>query len=43
METALKALEKAIVTGRLKDRNKMERRLAAISHQRRWREPSFMA
>jgi hypothetical protein len=30
METALKALEKAIVTGRLKDRNKMERRLGKI-------------
>src|SRR5204862_4755048 len=27
METALKGLEKAILTGRLKDRNKMERRL----------------
>jgi len=27
METALKGLEKAIATGRLKDRNKMERRL----------------
>jgi transposase len=30
METALKGLEKAIVTGRLKDRNKMERRLGRI-------------
>jgi transposase len=30
MEAALKALEKAIVTGRLKDRNKMERRLGKI-------------
>ena len=30
METALKSLEKAIVTGRLKDRNKMERRLGKI-------------
>src|SRR3954453_14274040 len=30
METALKALEKAIVTGRLKDRHKMERRLGKI-------------
>jgi transposase len=30
METALKALEKAIVLGRLKDRNKMERRLGKI-------------
>lgn len=30
METALKALEKAIVKGRLKDRNKMERRLGKI-------------
>jgi transposase len=30
METALKGLEKAIVTGRLKDRNKMERRLGKI-------------
>ena len=30
METALKALEKAIATGRLKDRNKMERRLGKI-------------
>ena len=27
MESALKGLQKAIVTGRLKDRNKMERRL----------------
>jgi transposase len=30
METALKGLEKAITTGRLKDRNKMERRLGKI-------------
>ena len=30
METALKGLEKAIITGRLKDRNKMERRLGKI-------------
>src|SRR5947208_1560758 len=30
METALKGLEKAIVTGRLKDRNKTERRLGKI-------------
>jgi transposase len=30
MEKALKALEKTIVTGRLKDRNKMERRLGRI-------------
>ena len=30
METALKGLEKAIATGRLKDRNKMERRLGKI-------------
>src|SRR3981189_291607 len=30
METALKGLEKAILTGRLKDRNKMERRLGRI-------------
>jgi transposase len=30
METALKGLEKALVTGRLKDRNKMERRLGKI-------------
>ena len=30
METALKGLEKAIVTGRLKDRNKRERRLGKI-------------
>ena len=30
METALKGLEKAIVTGRLKDRNKMKRRLGKI-------------
>jgi hypothetical protein len=30
METALKGLEKAIVTGRLKDRNKMERRRGKI-------------
>src|ERR1700691_1759410 len=30
METALKGLAKAIVTGRLKDRNKMERRLGKI-------------
>ena len=30
METALKSLEKAIVTGRLKDRNKVERRLGKI-------------
>jgi transposase len=30
METALKGLEKAIVTGRLKDRNNMERRLGKI-------------
>jgi transposase len=30
METALKGLEKAIVTGRLKDRNQMERRLGKI-------------
>src|SRR5450432_2676185 len=30
METGLKGLEKAIVTGRLKDRNKMERRLGKI-------------
>ena len=30
MESALKGLEKAIVTGRLKDRNKMERRLGKI-------------
>jgi transposase len=30
METALKGLEKAILTGRLKDRNKMERRLGKI-------------
>ena len=30
MEKALKALEKSIVTGRLKDRNKMERRLGKI-------------
>jgi transposase len=30
METALKGLEKAIVTGRVKDRNKMERRLGKI-------------
>ena len=30
METALKGLEKAIFTGRLKDRNKMERRLGKI-------------
>jgi hypothetical protein len=30
METALKDLEKAIVKGRLKDRNKMERRLGKI-------------
>jgi transposase len=30
METALKSLEKTIVTGRLKDRNKMERRLGKI-------------
>jgi len=30
METALKGLEKAIVTGRLKDRYKMERRLGKI-------------
>jgi transposase len=30
METALKGLERAIITGRLKDRNKMERRLGKI-------------
>jgi transposase len=30
MESALKGLEKAIATGRLKDRNKMERRLGKI-------------
>jgi transposase len=30
METALKGLERAIATGRLKDRNKMERRLGKI-------------
>jgi len=30
LETALKGLEKAIATGRLKDRNKMERRLGKI-------------
>ena len=30
MENALKGLEKAIATGRLKDRNKMERRLGKI-------------
>jgi transposase len=30
MESALKGLEKTIVTGRLKDRNKMERRLGKI-------------
>jgi transposase len=30
METALKGLEKAIIKGRLKDRNKMERRLGKI-------------
>ena len=30
METALKGLEKAIATGRLQDRNKMERRLGKI-------------
>jgi transposase len=30
METALKGMEKAIFTGRLKDRNKMERRLGKI-------------
>lgn len=30
MENALKGLEKAIATGRLKDRNKMERRLRRI-------------
>jgi transposase len=30
METALKGLQKAILTGRLKDRNKMERRLGKI-------------
>jgi transposase len=30
METALKGLEKTIITGRLKDRNKMERRLGKI-------------
>jgi transposase len=30
METALQGLEKAIVTGRLKDRNKMERQLGKI-------------
>jgi transposase len=30
METALKGLEKTILTGRLKDRNKMERRLGKI-------------
>jgi transposase len=30
METALKGLEKAIVKGRLKDRNKMERRLGKV-------------
>ena len=30
METALQGLQKAIVTGRLKDRNKMERRLGKI-------------
>jgi transposase len=30
METALKGVEKAIVTGRLKDRHKMERRLGKI-------------
>src|SRR6202051_473788 len=30
METALKGLQKTIVTGRLKDRNKMERRLGKI-------------
>src|SRR5277367_3757572 len=30
METALKGLDKAIATGRLKDRNKMERRLGKI-------------
>jgi hypothetical protein len=30
METALKGLEKAIVKGRLKDRNQMERRLGKI-------------
>jgi transposase len=30
MEAALQELEKAIVTGRLKDRNKMERRLGKI-------------
>jgi transposase len=30
METALKGLEKAVVKGRLKDRNKMERRLGKI-------------
>lgn len=34
METALKGLEKAIVTGRLKDRNKMERRLGKIQARR---------
>jgi transposase len=30
METALRGLEKTIITGRLKDRNKMERRLGKI-------------
>jgi transposase len=30
LETALKGLEKAIITGRLKDRNQMERRLGKI-------------
>jgi len=35
METALKGLEKAIVTGRLKDRNKMERRLGKIQARHR--------
>ena len=33
METALKGLEKTIAAGRLKDRNKMERRYSAIPPQ----------
>jgi transposase len=35
METALKALEKSIALGRLKDRNKMERRLGKIQARHR--------
>jgi hypothetical protein len=35
MENALKGLEKAIATGRLKDRNKMERRLGRIQARHR--------